>query len=324
MNAPFSTRRAPLLAVVALLSLATACIVEHSSTGELGVAEFAWDEGIFGCLFGCNAKEAVAVGSTATLDVVNELDVPAYDVGSSDPSVIEFSIGLGGIECTAHRAGKAKILLFEQGTTTLIDRFEIRARDVRRVVPVDPDIEDRFTIQVGGSHRLYFNLQDSKRRQLRGIGAASYTLTGGLGTTEVTLTPAESDFLAGILIGTNSEYLDIDALAAGSGTLVVAAGSASRPLSFAVVDGTAVTRVEVSDATDLSVGTSFTMTAEAFAGSDRVFSPACTWTIAPPTGVVTVNEANRDFIHLTADASGTFTATCSIGTANGSRTLTIP
>ena len=88
--------------VVLLLLGASACklgggqIGEKPSVGEEGKASFKWQEGAFGCLFGCNADEAVALGAVAQLSVDNYKVLPAFTVRSENAAIAEFHHTTGG------------------------------------------------------------------------------------------------------------------------------------------------------------------------------------------------------------------------------------
>ena len=54
------------LVAVVLVGCGDPSLFGEPTRGELDRADFAWDEGALGCLFGCDAKEAMAVGAVSS------------------------------------------------------------------------------------------------------------------------------------------------------------------------------------------------------------------------------------------------------------------
>jgi hypothetical protein len=300
--------------------------IDDDFMGELGRAEFAWDEGILGCLFGCDAGEPMATRSVATIIVQNDEELPPFDVSSDDPSAITFTHdgpGDASIRAESHVAGHAKLVLTNASTGEVIDRFRIDVRDVDRIRASDEDLyRDTFTIMVGGERTIYLDLRDADRNELVGVGGVDYTLTGGLAEEHFTLVDAFADLLVSILVGTTQDYVTVEALALGSGALVVSAPSgASLSIPARIVDESAVTAVTLEGEATGPVGETINLDARALAGDERVHDPLCAWSIEPAEGPVAIDGEYRDSISLEATSPGSATVTCSVGTASDSRTV---
>ena len=122
---------------VAVMSLAGGCtgdggLTNDPSAGELGRAEFSWEETGFLCLFGCDAKAPVAAGATATLRVENHATLPPFTVRSDDPTIAQVT-GTSLIDLEALRDGEVRILLEEDPGGAPLDEFLVRVSDVDHI-----------------------------------------------------------------------------------------------------------------------------------------------------------------------------------------------
>jgi hypothetical protein len=298
-------------------------IDEGVSMGEMGRAEFAWDEGILGCLFGCDAEEAMAARAVTYMSVVNGDELPTFTVSSDDPSVLTFVQDEPGderIRCESHAAGSARIVLADVVSGGVIDRFRIDVRDVAAIRPSDGELYDEtYTIMAGGMDAIYLDLLDGRGRTLVGVGGVDYALEGGLTEEGVTLVGALADLLVSILVGTTREYVTVEAVAAGSGSIVVSAPSGVHfVMPAAIVDASAVGAVSLSSEGAFAVGEQGHVEARALAGGERVHSPECAWTIEPAGGPVTIDSEGRDYLDLASTAAGSATVTCAVGSASDS------
>ncbi len=301
-------------------------IGEGVSMGELGVAEFAWDEGMLGCLFGCDAEEPMAARAVANLIIVNDEDLPTFVVSSSNPEVLEFiqdEPGDSYIRAESHAAGKAKIVL-STVMGDVVDRFEIRVRDVDTIRLSNRELySERFTLMVGGSRTVNIDLEDTRGNELKGIGGVDYTLYGGITEEQVTLIDAFTDFIVSILVGTVQEYVTVEALAPGLGTISVDAPSgAGLDIPARVVEPADVTRIDLALEEEARVGDSATVDARAYAGSERVYSPGCAWEMDPAEGPVTIDSSGRSSITLESATPASATVTCTVGDQSDSLTVT--
>lgn len=301
-------------------------IGEGVSLGEMGVAEFAWDEGMLGCLFGCDAEEPMAERAVANIMIVNDEDLPTFVVSSSDEAVLTFvqdEPGDSFIRAESHAPGKAKIVL-STVAGDVIDRFEIRVRSVDSIRLSNQDLySERFTLMVGGSRTINIDLEDSRANELKGIGGVDYTLYGGITEEHVTLVDAFADFIISILVGTVQEYVTVEALAPGLGTISVDAPSgAGIDIPAQVVEPEDVTSIDLALEEEAVVGDSVTVDAYAYTGSERVYSPGCAWEMDPAEGPVTMDSPGRSSITLESSTPASVTVTCTVGTQSDSLTVT--
>jgi hypothetical protein len=313
--------------LVAAALLAAGCgditIGDDATKGELGVAEFAWDEGLFGCLFGCDAEEPMAVGAVANLVVVNDEELPVFTVESDDASTIQFTLDSPGdnfIEATAHREGTAKVILLDARTDEVIDRLAVDAYDVASIELRVPDLyRQRYTIMVGGEAEIHFILRNSRDQALKGIGAVDYTLQGGITEQEMDLVSAMAEYIVSIFAGTVSEYVDVTANELGTGSLLVSAlTGVTMEIPVAIVDESAATAIELVPRGDLEAPGAMIIDAFVWAGDEPLHSAACQWSLNPPDGPVQIDWESRDVVQLKADTPGQAQLTCQIGSLSES------
>lgn len=297
--------------------------------GELGKAEFAWDRGVLGCLFGCNAEEPMATRSMAYLVVLNDEDFGAFNVSSDNPEVADFSKESpenSFIRCEAHREGEAKVILTSATSSSVIDRFKVKVRDVAAMKLSDPEMYvETLTIMTGGSKHVGIELRDDDDKRLVGVGGVDYILEGELSEANVTLMDALADVIVSVLVGSVDEYVDIDALEPGSGNLsVLAPSGVFFNIPVAIVDAGAVTRVALTYDDEFAVAGNdgLHVDAEAFAGSEIVHSPDCEWSLNPPDGPVFIDFSGRDWVEIQTPVPATAEVTCTVGSAAGSRSVT--
>jgi hypothetical protein len=309
-----------LLAALGFLSACSSSLDQGPSQGQLGHAQFAWDRGALGCLFGCDASAPMAVRAIAHLEVVNADKLPAFTVASDQPGVIDFTAVEGHtISCEAHAAGKATVTLSDASSGSVVDRFDVHSEDVAKIAPQDStEYVQRYEIMVGGTAELPFRLTGASGHDLVGIGAVDYSVTGGLGTPQVTLVSAVAQVLANVLAGTSQEYIDLTAGTAGTGSLVVTAPSgAELDIPAAIVDASAATGVTLAARADLQAGSGVIFDATVSDGSERIHSAACMWSLTPSDGPIQIDWSDRDTIQLKASAKGSATLGCAVGSAAG-------
>jgi hypothetical protein len=311
-----------LLSLTASASL-SGCIFTSPTGGENGIAEFAYDEGLFGCLFGCDADAPMAANANTYLTVTNSEELPPYVATSSDETVLEFIQDSGtsdaSIRLVSHASGNA-VLILSQTDGREIDRLSIFVNDVDRLEMGSPEIRNRYMIMVGGHDSIHIDLFDANGDALKGFGGVDYEATDGIVAEQVTLTSALEDAIAQAFIGSTREMVSIDAFAVSQGALRVSAPSgATLTIPVEVVDASAVGQVTIENQT-AEPGSSITLYAQAFAGdAEEIHDPECAWTV---TGDATVAGMGRDSITLSSDTATSAQVTCVIGDAVGSGTAT--
>jgi hypothetical protein len=324
------------IVLAAILFCATGCLFkgcelgdDDETMGELGKAEFAWDRGILGCLFGCNAEEPMATRSTAYLVVMNDEDIASFTVSSDNPEVLDFSSDdpeSSFIKCEAHREGEARVILTSAATSSVIDRFKVKVRDVAAMKLANPDLyEQTLTIMTGGTCTVGIELREDGDKRLVGVGGVDYILEGGISEVNVTLVDALADLIVSMLIGSVDEYASIEALEPGGGSLsVMAPSGVSFNVPVAIVDASVVTRVEIAyDEEYAEAGdTALHIDAEAFSGGEPVHSPECQWSLTPPDGPVVIDYSGRDWVQLHTPTPASAEIACTVGSVTESRTVT--
>ncbi len=314
------------LALVA--TLAPGCIFTPPSRGELGKVELAYHEGLFGCIFGCDASAPVAERAHTLMLVLNDDDIPPFYVQSEAPTVMTFTQdepGVNPIHVQSFAPGQTR-LIFQDESGELIDRFPMGSHAVARIAPRDDDeYIDTYTIMVGGEDVIGFSLFDENEQGLAGFGGVDYAVSGGITEdVEVTLGTALGDAIASLFAGVNDEYVRIDARSVGTGQIVVTAASgATLDIPVAIVDETAVTRVLVEDDDAIDYDLSRSAFAHAWVGDEVVHDPACVWSISPADGPVQITSEHRDFVTVGSDVPGEATVTCTIGGVSASDVIRV-
>src|SRR5262245_15873552 len=122
-------------AVAAVLALAASGCLRGPTGGELGNAQFSYDEGAFGCLAGCPPAEApMAAGSRLIIHVTNADKLPEFTVASTDESVATFEvIGTAeddgdewvSVSARSFAAGDTRLRLLNAATGGEIDRLPL-------------------------------------------------------------------------------------------------------------------------------------------------------------------------------------------------------
>ncbi len=306
-------------------AFASGCFFTPPTHGDLGRAEFAYDEGLFGCLFGCDASEPMAVRANTFLLVTNHDELPPFVAASSDTSVLEATqdtgIGDSSIRLTSHAAGTAQIEL-DDGAGELIDRVSIQVEDIQTIALQSPTIQSRYLVMMGGTSSFTLDLTDAQGRHLKGFGGVDYAYGGGIGETEVGVTSALADAIARFFAGSTREGASLDALAIGAGSIDVSAPSgATLSIPVEVVDESAVVSVTVEDQT-VELGSSASIGAHAFASDgEEIHDPVCEWTSSTTSGDAVVSGQDRNTVTLDASTQSSITVTCTIGGASGSGTV---
>jgi hypothetical protein len=306
--------------VVAVLLVACSTSPNGPSHGSEGRAEFAWDVGVFGCLFGCDASAPMVTRGVANLEIVNADELPALTVESSDPTLVEFTlVDSTTIRCDGRAAGKATVTLRDAASGELVDRFGVRAEDVQSIAPADATLfRDRLLVVPGTEVEIDLALTGTSGKHLVGIGGVDYTLAG-LDEAQVTLASALADLIVSILAGTSTEYVRFDALALGDGGIHVAAPSgATLDIPAAVVDASVVTDIAVAPRGPLPPGSGIIVDANATTAGERVHGAPCAWSLSPADGPIQIDWTGPDYMQVKANAAGEATLTCTVGGASGS------
>lgn len=308
MSEPGTLARGLALAGALLLA---GCGTSSSTDGELGVARFAWaEDDVFACLVGCDAEAPVATGSVATLEVQNAAALPPFTVSSDDPMVVAVSVA-ADILVEGLRAGSARIRLEEQGSGDLIDTLVIDVADVARVEP-----DDEFLIAVDGGLDLELWLYDAFDEPLVGVGALAFAASPSLDMGQLEIHVGCDDI-------DHTECVRLVGREVGMGLLEIeAVTGATDSVPLELVDETAVTDI---DLTSQPITNGVRLRRTAYRNGARIYGPACSWSLAPPTTNLFLANAERDQVDVgtTFNLGGTGTVTCEIGTASESIDVTL-
>ena len=292
--------------------LVLGCGPDDSREGELGNAEFAWDDGVLGCLFGCDAGEPMVEGGFANLRVTNASDLGDYTVGV-DGALID-AVGTSRITLEGGAAGSGKVYL-DGLDGDLIDRFRIDVAAVERIEVNNPELfVDQLTVLAGGDAQLTVDVLGDGEH-LKGYGGIEYELIGGISESEVSLGSALADAFVGALVGSNNEYVRIDAIALGAGQIrAVAVSGVELTVPVAIIDEADLTGIELQQSEALRANSddpSF-IDAKVLAGVEPVHGAACDWSIEPAEGPITASFGSTSAT-LEASAPATAILTCTIG-----------
>jgi len=295
-----------------------ACENETATYGELGVARFEWDRGYPDCTSDCNATDPLASRSLAYLLVVNTTEVPSFNVASTDPAVVEFSIEPSSnhtIHCDAYRPGQSTLVLTDRTTNATIDRLEVKVRDVARISTLQPDLfKERFTIVSGGLKYVFFRLDDVEGNKLYGIGGVDYRLADGIGEEQVELVSASYSPDMTYYYGSYNEMVSVRALSLAEGSLVVEAPSGvSLSIPMSIVDDSVITRISLhAENVHGEVEESVRVRVKAWSGDEPVYSPRCEWSLESDIGMVYLIYEGRDNVQFSRIESTVY-VTCMIG-----------
>jgi hypothetical protein len=299
--------------------LGGACNAQAPSRGELGNAQFSWDEGL-SCAFGCSASAPVAAGATAGLQVTNYKELGMFTVASDDAAVAEFSSTPGSsyVRVKAQAAGTAKLILSDP-SGEVIDRFAIEVRDVARITVSERIYKQRYLIMQGGQGLVEVSPRSADDTELRGVGAISYVLEGGVETPAFTFAGALADLLSSTFSGTNTEYLKVTAKELGAARVVASSAfGANLSIPVEVLDGSTVDRIEVAPQTDFEAGTTISTSADVWIGEERLHAAKCNWTIAPAEGPIQLGIVSVNGVAIKSTGPGKAVITCALGGASGS------
>ena len=292
--------------------------------GEHGVLTFIHDFGSFGCMFGCSADEPLAERAQSRVVIVGEGTLPAIQAVSDNPDVFEVTELDGAtIALETYGPGSARLEIRNDATDELIDALALEVKAVSTIEYGYPTYQQQLTIMVQGAERIGLNLLDERGCRVVGIGGVDYALQGGIGEDEVGLVDALMDFLFDGLFSSVDEYVDIDAIAVGSGSIGVSAPSgAALDIPLSVVDEGAVTHVEAVPSSEdgvFAVGTSNAINGAAWAaGEEPIYSPGGQWTIDPADGPISLDSNEGSSVYVTAETPGSATVTYSLGSQEDS------
>lgn len=316
-------------ALAAAMTMSVGCdgsIGTDASSGELGQATFAWDVGLFGCLFGCDAGAPMAERSVARLHVLNPEQLPAFTAASDDPDIAAMEmVDADTIQIEATGTGRTKVVLRDADTGEVVDRFAIDVLSVDEIAPTAEDLyQERFTIAVGGEVQLGISLFHDGERMV-GVGGVDYAFDGGIGEQQVTLVEAIADWVLSGLLGTADEYADLEALALGSGSLTVSAPSgAELEVPVDIVDPSVVTRISLAMRSEPVDGRSVIVDARAVTGSETVHAAPCVWALSPADGPVLLDWATDTTAQLRTTEDSRATLSCAIADVSGRLAVEFP
>lgn len=320
--------RRRLAALLCTAALASGCLpFTEPSEGELGRVEYSWDEGLLGCLFGCDAEAPLAVSGHAFVVVHDADELPPFTVSTDAPEVALFTqdgAGSNAVRAEGVSEGRARVVIRDARSGEVIDRLPIRVRQVDRIEPGRDLPGDELLLVEGTDIALRMRLFAGDREMV-GVGALGYELAPALGRPAPSADPLDllgiGDAIAALLAGTSHEQVELEARGAGAGRIrAFAEGGAELELPFEVVAAEAVTRVSISVTEPGSIEDDLpaTLAARAFVGDREVTEPPCSWSIASVEGPLTLSGSTGPTASVNAGGPGSAEVTCRIGGASAS------
>jgi hypothetical protein len=258
--------------------------------------------------------------------VINEEELSPFTVESDAPEIAEMtqvSEGSSTIRIEAHASGRAKLILRDRDSGEVIDRFTISAQPVESIELATDDVyEQRFTIVPGGESTLYLHLSNDGDR-LVGIGGVDFAFSGGITEEQATLVSAIVDTIVAGLAGTSDDYISIETLAVGSGSITATAvGGGTLEIPVAIVEPSDVTTIQMSTRSEPMLGHSVIIDARSLAGDETVHEAPCAWHMAPSDGPIQVEWEGSTSVQVAASAAGTATIRCTVGNSSQSLEIT--
>jgi hypothetical protein len=249
--------------VLAVVASVAAC--QHDTFhGELGRAEFEWS---FCGLGGCDHSPALAPGATGWLEVYNASSLPAFDVSSTDASILVFSWTYGRpIQVSAVATGTAKLVLTDHASGEVIDRLSLSVKNPSKIVTSPAG----SLAMMGGPLpvSVHVTLDDAGGTPMIASGAVAYAADPG-----ITVTVEGDEFL-------------VSTTAPGTAGLSLIAGAASTRLNVINVLPQDVAKVTIFpiDRGGLSgVGDTGFVVAQALLGDGSVvYAPQLSWASSNP------------------------------------------
>ena len=324
-----ATRGTLATAIIVMIS-SSGCFFEPFSVGDEGRVEYAYADGLLGCLFGCSAEEPMAEGAHALVSIVNTEDLPPFTVSSDEPDVAVFTqdgVGSSHVHAEALSPGTARIVVRDPTTGEVIDRLPIRVHTVARI-EIDAQTEDQpLTYLEETRFSIRPTAYDEEGEELVGVGGLTYEVSpvvdeyhrpSFFGLEQI------GDAFAAILVGHNQEVAEFETSGTGEGDLRITARSgATLRVPIAVVSVEDVTRVELDTDSERDDDGRIRVDADAWAGDREISSPACSWSIDPASGPLHFDHTERDAAWLISDVEGgSATVRCSIGSADDTLVVT--
>jgi hypothetical protein len=292
--------------LAAFSMLATGCGTR--SEGQLGRASFAWQ----GCLFDCGVADnpMAAGGAQANLTISLASGVSFQQIRSSNPSVASFTvIGGSGLDVSAVSAapGQTQLQLLD-GAGKLVDQVTVTVTATAKLTLIQGWTGAAPLVIEGSTQTLHVTTVDASNHTLIGTGSVAFSLSAPLAHAAGALVFGDTYAFTG---------------SAGSGSITARAPSATLVQDVTVVPLAAITGVNgtVQPNSSDANGVYANVDVVASAAGGAVFGATCNWTTSDPsvmlqsqtaTSLESAAKASSKFLLKSA---GSFTATCTVGSA---------
>lgn len=314
---------------LAVLPLLGCNLVTHPTPGELGVAEFAYNDGLLGCAFGCDADEPLAVGARATVLVLEGDTLGSFHLRSDAPDVLAVTEIEGEVpgwpSALVQGLADGEAGLVVEDERGVIDILRMQVRDIDQIVVTLPEVESALLLTEGREIELRVDLLDREGQELAGVGALDWKLDD--------LEPAPvGDPLQLILeevidqtfFGTSRERVDLAAGGTGSSGVVQAqaVSGARLGLPVEVVSPDVIATIDLEVVGRPKAGEPFWIEARGFtAEGEHVYDPACVWSLDPGRTRVTSVVQSDTATQLQPDRMGRMRVTCTMGDIEARKTV---
>lgn len=285
------------------------------------------------CLSGCPSASSevrgdrIAAGARYVVEVDNADRLAAFTVSTSDDSVLSIASATSGEGDAEHpdrlvlEAGApgAARLIFGDDAGELIDEVEVVVVEAASLAHFRQP-EQPVRLMVGGSELFYVEVHDEAGQRLLGYGAVEYMASA------VTIQDARAQATMwedgiGQPVAW-PESVGVTANLPGVTTIEARAGDASLAFDIEVVDGSAVSRIQLGVECELFDCSRRTVRAHAFtADGDEIHDPECEWSWPSDVPDWEVSAGRSSISFTGEDDVPSFEVTCTIGEVSASTWL---
>jgi hypothetical protein len=277
------------------------------SEGQLGHASFSY----VSCLFGCDTSDnsLAAGGARAGISVALSPGYTFAAVHSTDPTVFTASIGTNTVDVVSGRAGSAQLQLLD-ANGKLVDQATLTVEATASLGVTRGWGSGVPLVLAATTQMFHVTTTDANGRATIGTGSVVFQMSGPLSA----VSPLIGDGDAQYFVGTPG----------AGGVVATAAGGAQATLDVTVVPASAITGLQANVHGNVvdSSGTYVPIDIVTNAGATPVYGGLCAWTMSDPSvtvrtqTVASLEQAAMSSTQLTLASAGSFTATCTVGTAS--------
>jgi hypothetical protein len=300
-------------ALAAFTMIGSGCIA--NTGGQLGHAQFSYEECLFGCTIAGNSM--AAGGALATIKAQLASGYTFSQVKSSNPSAAQFTIGssdLGGgynIGVQSGSPGSTELQLLDPNNK-LVDQVTVTVAAVAKLGVTQGWSGAGPLVLENTTEAFHVVTQDQNGNTLIGTGSVAFDVSGVLH--KVSAGGGDSQGFAG---------------SPGSGGVVAHTSTSSANLAVTVVPLTALGSLTNTVKPNTVSGniTYGNVDVVANSASGAVYGGSCQWTTSDPSVTVssqtsaTLESAPKSSTSFVLGLPGTYTATCTVGAVSTSVSL---